>query len=82
MSADQARVLTAGRPLIGPGVAETASGFEETVVVRTTARTALEVDGRPGIHQRRVFAGQLELDIGVKDPLAGGAAGVSGLGAE
>jgi hypothetical protein len=51
-------------------------------VIGLATWTTPKVDRRTGEHARRILAGQLQLDVGVEDVLAGGAAGVSLLGAQ
>src|SRR5262245_16378440 len=69
-------------PLLRRDVAEAPRCLEQAGVIGLATRTALEVDGRPGEDTSRIFPGELQLDIGVEDLLAGGATGVSLLGAQ
>jgi hypothetical protein len=63
--------------LIRLEVGEPAGCLEQAVVIGAAAGTPLEVDRRAGIHPCRVFPSELELDGGVEDLLAGGAARIS-----
>jgi hypothetical protein len=67
--------------LFGLGVGKPAGRLEQAVVIGAAAGAALEVDSRAGVHACRVFPCELQLDIGVEDFLAGGAARVPLLGA-
>jgi hypothetical protein len=51
-------------------------------VIGPAAWTALKVDGRTGERTHWIFAGELQLDVGVEDVLARGAAWIPVFGAQ
>jgi hypothetical protein len=69
-------------PLLGFGVGKPAGCFEQPVVIEPAPRAAPKVGRGTGVNTGRGCAGELQLDIGVEDLLAGGAPGVSVFGAQ
>src|SRR6201996_1719598 len=68
--------------LLGAYVAEPARRLEQPVVLSPAARATLQMNRRAGVNPGRVLSCQLQLDVGVEDPDAGGAARISIGGAE